>query len=203
MLPRDPQLIDVCRPDWDRPLPPADGLVVFVAGTDAPTAWADQILHRGPHGFILWTATGARPGPVITSVLTRRGVHALALAPASADPGHVQAALQLARRLREDTEPEPNQRTQVAVTSPTPPEGIADELVPVPHLVTLHTPDGFKTDTVFWILLPAGQAIPRLAVPAPGTGDGRAGSHPQQRGTNTHRDPQAAWRTTGTGRPPP
>ncbi len=161
MLRRDPRLIDVCQSDWDRSLPPADGLVVDVAGTDTPTAWGDEILHRGHDGFVLWIAAGARPAPVITSTLTRRGVRAVALALAGADPGHIQAALQLARRLGQCSEP--GQPSQAYVTSPTPPEGIGDELVPVPHLVTLHTPEGFTTDTAFWVLLPAGQAMPRFA----------------------------------------
>jgi len=156
MLPRDPRLIDVCWPDWDRSLPPADGLVVFVAGTDAPSAWADEVLHCGKDGFVLWLAAGARPAPVIASVLTRRGVRAVALAPAGVDPGHVQAALRLARRLGDDAGP--GRPSPVRVTSPTLPEGLGDELVPVAQLVTLHTPAGFKADTVFWVLLPAGEA---------------------------------------------
>jgi hypothetical protein len=168
MLPRDPRLIDVCWPDWDRPLPPADGLVVAIAGTDAPTAWADEILHRGEDGFVLWAATGSRPGPVITSVLARRSVRAVALAPASADPRQVQAALQLARRLSNHAEP--GQPTHPSVTSPSPPEGIGGELVAVPHLVTLHTPEGFEADTVFWVLLPLEEAVSHFAIPAPGTG---------------------------------
>jgi hypothetical protein len=151
LLPRDPRLIDACWPDWDRPLPPTDGLVVSVAGADAQTAWADEILHRGKNGFVLWVAAGARPAPVIASVLTRRGVRAVALAPAGAEPGHVHAALELALRLSGSTEPD--QPAETGITSPTAPDGIGDELVPVPHLVTLHTKEGFKTDTVFWVLL--------------------------------------------------
>lgn len=169
MLPRDPRLIDACWPDWDRPLPPADGLVA-VAGTDAPTAWADEILHRGPAGFVLWTATGARPGPVIANARTRHGVGAVALSPSGAHPGYVQAALQLARRLSDASEP--GHPAQARITSPTPPEGIGDELVPVLRLVTLHTAQGFKVDTIFWILLPPDEAMSGFSVPAPGTGEG-------------------------------
>src|SRR5439155_11017729 len=114
------------------------------------------------------------------------------------DPRHAHAALQLARRLRDDAEP--GQPTQASVTSPTPPEAIGDDLVAVPHLITLHTREG---DTVFWVLLPTGEAIPSVVVPTPGISERRDGSYPRDRVTDRSRHPGAARRAAGAGGPPP
>src|SRR5439155_8019191 len=104
-------------------------------------------------GFVVWTATGAQPAPTIATVLTRPGVHAVALAPAGADPRYVDAALQLAGRLTNETQPD--QPTRARVTSPHPPERTG-VLIPVPHLVTMRTtPAGVTPDTAICDLLPA------------------------------------------------
>jgi hypothetical protein len=45
------------------PVPDADGLVAFLPGHHAPTAWADVVLTRDWDGFVVWAAARACPAP--------------------------------------------------------------------------------------------------------------------------------------------
>src|SRR6266568_3095001 len=151
----DARLIDLTRPDW-RPIPAADGLITLVPDPRARAAWADQILTQHRHGFVLWTASGGQPHLVLPQVSRRPGVRGIALAPAGADPIHLQAALHLAYRLTRETT-RPDEPVQVRVVSAVMPD-TAEGLVRVPHLVTLRPNTGATTDTALWELLTADAA---------------------------------------------
>jgi hypothetical protein len=165
---RDRRLVDAYWPGW-RLLPAADGLVAFLPGHRAHTAWADVVLAHDTDGFVVWAATGAKPAPSLNLVTRRAGVHAVALAPAGADPRHVQAALRFGCRLASEAAGQDHAAAPVPVTSARGPDA-TDELVALPHLVTLHTgsgagPPGAATDTVLWELVTADAVASRLCTP--------------------------------------
>jgi hypothetical protein len=155
----DARLIDLTWPGW-RPVPAADGLITFVPDPRARTAWADQILAQHPGGFVLWSASGGQPHLILPQVSRRPGVRGIALAPAGSHPAHLQAALHLAHRLTNETA-QPSRPGEVRVVSPVAPD-TPEELVRVPHLVTLHSDTNAATDAALWELLSAQTARDRF-----------------------------------------
>ncbi len=130
---------------WLRP-PATDGLVA-VLDSEVSTSWADQVLAHAERGSVVWAVTAAQAERYGRATLERPGVRAVSLAPAAAEPQRVGAALQVASYLAR-VRSGGLAPTRPYLTSPDRPAATPDDLIRIPHLVTMRAADEATADAV-------------------------------------------------------
>ncbi len=150
-------------PGWRTP-PAADGLVAILAANVSP-AWADEILARDDRGSVVWAATGMNAERYGRATCERAGVHAVALAAAGEEPARVGLALQVASYLTHTrlAGPASHRPSLASAAQPATP----DDLVRIPHLVSVRATDQPVTDEAVWELMTRAEARQWLGGPLP------------------------------------
>ncbi len=150
------------------------GLVAVVGSSGPPaeldgedsTSWADQVLAQDDRGSVVWARTAAQAERYGRATLERPGVRAVSLAPAAADPPRIGAALQVASYLAR-VRSGGLAPARPCLTSPDRPPATPDDLVRIPHLVTVRAADEAGTDAVVWELTTRREARRWLGMPLP------------------------------------